>query len=72
MQAPTCFGFLQTIIREHPELLKSTARFSTSRKSNKTETHRLEQNWHYTYSVGFRSSKCSLRMVCEKPKHVFT
>ena len=33
-------------------------------------THRLEQNWHYTYAVGFRSSGCQLRMVCEKPKHV--
>jgi hypothetical protein len=37
---------------------------------NPTTTQRLEQNWHYTYAVGFRSSGCSLRMVCEKPKHV--
>jgi hypothetical protein len=24
---------------------------------------------HYTYAVGFLSSGCSLRMVCEKLKH---
>jgi hypothetical protein len=36
---------------------------------NPTTTYRLEQNWNYTYAVGFRSSGCSPRMVCEKPKH---
>jgi hypothetical protein len=35
-----------------------------------TTTHRLEQNWHFTYAVDFRSSGFSLKMVCEKPKHV--
>jgi hypothetical protein len=27
-------------------------------------------NYIYTYAVGFRSSGCSLRMVCDKPKDV--
>ena len=34
-------------------------------------TSRKPHNWHYTYAVGFRSSGCPLRMVCEKPKHVW-
>jgi hypothetical protein len=37
---------------------------------NPTTTHRLEQTWHYTYSASLRGSRCSLQMVCYKPKHV--
>jgi hypothetical protein len=36
----------------------------------KTTTHRLEQNWHYTYVVGFRSLGFSLILVFKRRKHV--